>query len=106
MVEGTGLENRQTGNGFEGSNPSLSAGSAEGAPNRGSPRALCPPRYDYRMLLSVLLAAQQPLPEACLLSGLCNLVQPAPPVAPGVLFVAVGLVSVGVWGLRRRRTTQ
>lgn len=25
VVEGTGLENRQTGNGFEGSNPSLSA---------------------------------------------------------------------------------
>jgi hypothetical protein len=58
------------------------------------------------MLHFLLLAAQQPMPEACLLSGLCNLVQPAPPVAPGVLFVAVGLVAGGVWGLRRRRSTQ
>jgi hypothetical protein len=58
------------------------------------------------MFFSILFAAQQPLPEACILSGLCNLVQPAPPVAPGVLFVAVGLVSVGVWGLRRRRTPE
>jgi hypothetical protein len=58
------------------------------------------------MSFSLLFAAQQSLPEACLLSGLCNLVQPAPPVAPGVRVVAVGLVSVGVWGLRRRRTTQ
>jgi hypothetical protein len=56
------------------------------------------------MIATLLLAVQQPMPEACLLSGLCNLVQPPPPVAPGVLFVAVGLVWVGLWGLRQRST--
>ncbi len=55
------------------------------------------------MLAPLLLLAQQPTPEACLLSGLCNLVQAPPPVAPGVLFVALGLVAVGSWSLRRRR---
>ena len=54
------------------------------------------------MLLPPLLAAQASLPESCVLTGLCNLVQPAPLVAPGVLFTAVGMVWVGIWGLRRR----
>ncbi|MEO5824939.1 MAG: hypothetical protein ABIR59_03560 [Gemmatimonadales bacterium] len=42
-------------------------------------------------------------PGQCGVLGLCGLLQPDPPVAPGVLFVAVGLVAFGVWGLRKRR---
>ncbi|MBK7595625.1 MAG: hypothetical protein IPP98_08945 [Gemmatimonadetes bacterium] len=53
------------------------------------------------MLLPLLLTAQASLPESCILTGLCNLAQPAPPVASGVLFVAVGMVGAGLWGLRR-----
>lgn len=55
------------------------------------------------MLLPLMLTVQATDPEACLFTGLCNLVQPAPPVAPGVLFVAVGMIWVGVRGLRHRR---
>lgn len=103
MVEGTGLENRQTGNGFEGSNPSLSVQHQEGRSHSGGAPPAFPLRcYSSGMLLPLLLAVQGPLPESCLLTGLCNLVQPAPPVAPGLLFAAVGMVWVGVWGLRRR----
>ncbi len=52
-----------------------------------------------------ILAAVQDVagPGQCGVLGLCGLLQPDPPVPPGVLFVAVGLVAFGVWGLRRRR---
>ncbi len=103
MVEGTGLENRQTGNGFEGSNPSLSVYHLEGRSRQwGRPSCFAPAVLSFGMLLPLLLTAQSSLPESCLLTGLCNLVQPAPPVPPGVLFVAVGMIWVGMMGLRRR----
>ena len=103
MVEGTGLENRQTGNGFEGSNHSLSVDSPEGrSQSRGRPSGFPLGVLSFGMVLPLLLATQGSLPEACILTGLCNIVQPAPPVAPGVLFVAVGMVWAGVWGMRRR----
>ncbi len=54
------------------------------------------------MLTLTLLLQQATSPDQCILTGLCGLVAPYRPVAPGVMFVAVGLVSVGLWGLRRR----
>ncbi len=83
MVEGTGLENRQTRKGFEGSNPSLSV------------------HYLPTMIFSLLATIQANTPGDCLLTGLCGLVIPTPLVAPGVLWVATGLVVGGLWGLRR-----
>ena len=85
MVEGTGLENRQTRKGFEGSNPSLSAD------------------YLSDMMFVLLAAFQANAPGDCILTGLCGLVSPERPVAPGVLFVAMGLALGGAWGLRRLR---
>ena len=83
MVEGTGLENRQTRKGFEGSNPSLSAG------------------YLPVVILALIATFQANAPGDCVLTGLCGLVTAERPVAPGVLFVATGLVLGGAWGLRR-----
>lgn len=40
---------------------------------------------------------------ACLATGLCGLIQPERPVAPGVMFLAVGLVAFGAWGIRQTR---
>ncbi len=52
----------------------------------------------------VLAAAQEvAAPGQCGVLGLCGLLQAERPVPTGVLFVAVGLVAFGVWGLRRRR---
>jgi hypothetical protein len=57
--------------------------------------------------LSLLLAAQAPVllddpgSSVCLATGFCRQ-QPAPGPAPGVLFVAVGMVAAGVAGLRSR----
>ncbi len=42
-------------------------------------------------------------PGQCGVLGLCGLLKPERPVASGLLFVAVGMVALGVWGLRRRR---
>jgi MYXO-CTERM domain-containing protein len=55
------------------------------------------------MVLFFWMTVQQPLPESCVLTGLCGVVRLAPPVPPGVLFVAVGLVAAGVLVARRRR---
>jgi hypothetical protein len=52
-----------------------------------------------RLLLQVALDGS----DACLATGLCGLVEPVRPVAPGLMFLAVGLVAAGIWGLRRRR---
>jgi len=38
----------------------------------------------------------------CALTGLCGLVAPVRPVASGVFFVAIGLVALGIRGLRQR----
>lgn len=59
------------------------------------------------LALSLLLAAQTPIllddpgSSVCLATGFCRQ-QPAPGPAPGVLFVAVGMVAFGIGGLRAR----
>lgn len=59
------------------------------------------------LALSLLLAAQTPIllddpgSSVCLATGFCRQ-EPAPGPAPGVLFVAVGMVAFGVGGLRAR----
>lgn len=59
------------------------------------------------LALSLLLAAQAPIilddpgSSVCLATGFCRQ-QPAPGPAPGVLFVAVGMVAVGIGGFRVR----
>ncbi len=55
-----------------------------------------------RLLLQVALDGN----DACLATGLCGLVEPVRPVAPGLMFLAVGLVAAGAWGLRRRRRAE
>jgi hypothetical protein len=56
-------------------------------------------------LLSILAQTQGTAPTDCLLTGLCGLTAPAEPtVAPGILFVALGMVAFGAWGLRRGRS--
>ncbi len=49
------------------------------------------------------LAQDGAAPGQCGVLGLCGLFQPERPVPTGVLFVAVGLVAFGIWGLRARR---
>lgn len=39
------------------------------------------------------------------MTGVCGLIQPWRPVPPGIFFVAVGLVAVGIIGLKRRTPT-
>ena len=91
MVEGTGLENRHTRKGIEGSNPSLSV-----------------------MSLLLLLALQAAAPAAslgdldgsyCLETGYCRAPNDGYAKPPaGLLFLATGVVAVGVVQLRRRST--
>ena len=60
------------------------------------------------LALTLLLAAQSPVllddpgSSVCLATGFCRQ-QPDPGPAPGVLFVAVGMVAAGVTGLRARQ---
>lgn len=77
MAEGAGLENRYTGNGIVGSNPTLSVMMA--------------------MLFQVVG------PSDCILSGLCGLTQSRWGPPSGLMFTAVGLVALGVIGLRSLR---
>ena len=59
------------------------------------------------LALSLLLAAQSPVllddpgSSVCLATGFCRQ-QPEPGPAPGVLFVALGMVAIGVTGFRVR----
>ena len=93
MAEGAGLENRYTGNGIVGSNPTLSAPEGVGPARKKDP------------LIHVLLAplsaslSQLPGPDDCLLIGFCrsNPDQGGPP--PGLLYLALGLVALGIGGL-------
>lgn len=56
------------------------------------------------MVAAVLFLTQSGTPGDCVLTGLCNVVAEAPPaVAPGVMFLAAGLVLAGVLGWRRAR---
>jgi len=57
----------------------------------------------FVMLNLLIMAQQAATPGDCVLTGLCGLITAKPPVAPGVMYVAVGLVGFGVWGLWRLR---
>ena len=54
-------------------------------------------------MLSILMQAAGMVPEDCSLSGICALLKPEPLVAPGVMYAAVGLVALGVFGYVRQR---
>ena len=45
----------------------------------------------------------QVVPGDCLITGLCGITSRVSPVASGVMFLALGLVAIGVWRIRRRR---
>jgi hypothetical protein len=47
----------------------------------------------------------QATPGDCILTGLCGMVLPYRPIPSGILFVAVGLVLVGIAGLRARKVS-
>ena len=97
MVEGTGLENRHARKGIEGSNPSPSVVRVASWPLPGAP-------FGYLGTMPfILLQAAGMAPDDCSLSGLCALLGPEPPVPPGVMYAAVGLVALGIWGYRRSR---
>jgi hypothetical protein len=42
-------------------------------------------------------------PGDCLITGLCGITSRVSPVASGVMFLALGLVAVGVWRIRAAR---
>jgi len=52
------------------------------------------------MLSTLLLQAQALGPEACILSGLCAAPDPGPRIPSGIMFTAIGLVGLGILGLR------
>jgi hypothetical protein len=54
-------------------------------------------------MLSILIQAAGMVPEDCALTGLCGLLEPKPPVAPGVMYAAVGLILLGAYGMMRHR---
>lgn len=93
MVEGTGLENRHTRKGIEGSNPSPSVS------RRWLPRGAAP-RYVCAVTSLFQVAGSQPLD--CIATGLCGAgVVEANPVPSGLMFVAIGLVALGLSALAR-----
>jgi hypothetical protein len=51
----------------------------------------------------LLAFAQSALPGDCLLTGFCQASDIARPVASGVMFLASGLIAIGIIGLRSRR---
>lgn len=65
------------------------------------------PRYLQAMatllaLLLPLLPQASPAPgESCMI-GFCGFVQPFRPVPPGLFFLAIGVVALGIAGLKRR----
>jgi hypothetical protein len=54
-------------------------------------------------MIPILLQASGIAPDDCILTGLCGLIQPERPVAPGVMYAAVGLVLFGFFGYLRQR---
>lgn len=57
----------------------------------------------FTMLSATLLAQIGTATAAdCAMTGLCGLLSPERPVAPGVFFLALGLVALGLAGWRRR----
>ena len=57
-------------------------------------------------MLTILLQVAGMVPEDCSLSGICALLKPEPLVAPGVMYAAVGLVALGLFGYLRLRDRQ
>jgi hypothetical protein len=57
-------------------------------------------------MLLLLLQATGTAPSDCILTGLCGAEAPWRPIPSGILYVAVGLVGFGIWGLRRYRATR
>ncbi len=53
------------------------------------------------MLPGLLLQVGTLTPADCAMTGLCGLAAPERPVASGLLFLAVGLIALGIRGLRR-----
>lgn len=51
----------------------------------------------------ILLQVAGMAPDDCSLSGLCALLRPEPPIAPGVMYTALGLIALGIWGYWRSR---
>jgi hypothetical protein len=51
----------------------------------------------------ILMQAAGMAPDDCSLSGLCALLGPEPPIPSGVMYAAVGLVALGVFGYVRHR---
>ena len=97
MVEGTGLENRHARKGIEGSNPSPSVERMASQPLPGAP-------FGYLGAMLTLVQAAGMVPDDCSLSGICALLRPESPIPSGVMYVAVGLVTFGIWGYLRSRT--
>jgi hypothetical protein len=54
-------------------------------------------------MLTLLFQTTGIAPDDCILTGLCGLVRPERPVAPGVMYAAVGLTLLGVFGYLRQR---
>ena len=52
---------------------------------------------------SILLQVAGMAPDDCSLSGLCALLRPEPPIPAGVMYAAVGLIALGIWGYLRSR---
>ncbi len=105
MVKTAGLENRYAGNGIEGSNPSLSARAPTSARTQIGARADDALGQYLSVMLSIpawLLAQFSTTGTGVCLTGVCGLVQPWRPVPSGIFFVAIGLVAVGIIGLKRR----
>jgi hypothetical protein len=65
-----------------------------------APRCAEPPMPD--LLAAVLLQ----LPADCIFTGLCGVKTAVTPVPSGVLFVAIGLVALGLFGLRARSSSR
>src|SRR4051812_31231477 len=81
VAEGAGLENRYTGNGIVGSNPTLSV-RLEMVP----------------MTFALLLQATSAIaPDDCVITGLCGVRPDQVGPGSGLMFLAIGFVALGGW---------
>ena len=81
VAEGAGLENRYTGNGIVGSNPTLSV-RLEMVP----------------MIFALLLQAPPPIaPDDCVITGFCAVRPDQVGPGSGLMFLALGFVALGSW---------
>jgi hypothetical protein len=54
-------------------------------------------------VMPILAVLQSLVPGDCLLTGLCAASQATPVVPSGAMFLAIGLVLIGAWGLVRKQ---